>query len=113
MEDFREAIQCISSADKQNIEPNLILPERIERGECYEIGETIVVLNHDDYYDLLCKSMENEPKRGEWIHDRLEADGAKLPDLFLPLCQCSECATYVQYESNYCPNCGAKMERSK
>ena len=41
--------------DIPTIEPNLILPERMDRGECYEVGETIVVLNHDDYYDLLCK----------------------------------------------------------
>ena len=38
------------------IEPNLILPEQMERGDIYEVGETIVVMNHDDYYDLLCKS---------------------------------------------------------
>ena len=37
-----------------SIEPNLILPEQMGRGDIYEVGETIVVMNHDDYYDLLC-----------------------------------------------------------
>ena len=51
-----------------------------------------------------------EPKQGKWIHDRLKTDGAKLTDLFLPLCQCSECSIYVQYESNFCPHCGTRMK---
>ena len=25
--------------------------------------------------------------------------------------QCSECGTFSEYESNYCPNCGAKMDK--
>ena len=46
-------------ADRKT-EPNLILPERMERGERFEVGETIVVMNRDDYYDLLCKSWKDE-----------------------------------------------------
>lgn len=46
-------------ADRKT-EPNLILPERMERGERFEVGETIVVMNCEDYYDLLCKSWEGK-----------------------------------------------------
>ena len=77
-----------------SIEPNRILPERMERGDIYEVGETIVVMNHDDYYDLLCKSWE--PKRGEWIDFK---NGWK----------CSACGKWNNETSNFCPNCGADM----
>jgi hypothetical protein len=88
------------------IETNLILPERMERGDCYEVGETIVVMNHDDYYDLLCKSMENEPKHGEWIGVTNGRGGH----------ECSNCHAYApsymsgdEHLSDYCPSCGARM----
>ena len=82
-----------------SIEPNRILPERMERGDIYEVGETIVVMNHDDYYDLLCKSWE--PKRGEWNKPNYG--------------QCSNCRGWAietengYYFSDFCPNCGADM----
>lgn len=84
-----------------SIEPNRILPERMERGDIYEVGETIVVMNHDDYYDLLCKSWE--PKRGEWIGTRIG---------HYPGYECSLCHYGVQpwNTTRYCPNCGAKMK---
>ena len=77
------------------IEPNLILPERMERGECYEVGETIVVLNHDDYYDLLCRAMENKPKQGEWI-----SCSERLPEDIRPVLvtwKNNDPASYYQY----------------
>lgn len=103
------------------------IPSAENQGEnatrCYEflktkLGEGIVdsKKEFESWYERMvwhvkeCDKLAREPKHGEWIHDRLEADGAKLPDLFLPLCQCSECSIYVQYESNFCPNCGARMK---
>ena len=50
----------IDRKTEPQIEPNLFLPERMERGERFEVGETIVVMNRDDYYDLLCKSWKDE-----------------------------------------------------
>lgn len=46
-----------------------------------------------------------ERKRGEWIHDYHYG-------LALPEHKCSICGEweYSDEESNYCPNCGAKME---
>ena len=87
-----------------SIEPNLILPERMERGDTYEVGETIVVMNHDDYYDLLCESWM--PKRGEWI--------MHIDDLF-PCESTQECSICHAEQiingndDNFCPNCGADM----
>lgn len=100
--------------DIPSVESNLILPERVERGECYEVGETIVVMNHDDYYDLLCKAMENEPKQGEWIDKgwhgdwQFEIDGrGNCWKAF----ECSNCNTTSKAQTNFCPNCGAYMKK--
>lgn len=93
-----------------SIEPNRILPERMERGDIYEVGETIVVMNHDDYYDLLCKSWV--PKRGEWI---VYEGGWKDFDYYPPKCKCNQCGYEEELyilnakPTNYCPNCGADM----
>ena len=51
--------------DEPQTEPNLILPERMERGEMYEVGDSIVVMNSEDYYDLLCKSWEKDDPQTE------------------------------------------------
>lgn len=55
----KEILSNVPTIDRKT-EPNLILPERMERGERFEVGETIVVMNRDDYYDLLCKSWKDE-----------------------------------------------------
>lgn len=98
-----------------SIEPNLILPERMERGDIYEVGETIVVMNHDDYYDLLCKSWM--PKRGEWIDEADKYDAS----FGIHAYRCSNCNSYADEhigghewytadKPNFCPNCGARMK---
>lgn len=62
-----------------------------------------------DYKDALqtaIKALEQEPKTGHWIvhpkgiYARLVCD------------KCLSCAPY-NYPTNYCPNCGAKMEVSE
>lgn len=47
-------------------------------------------------------------RHGEWIHPR--EYGLNLPEHY-----CSECRAweYSDVESNYCPNCGAKMRERK
>lgn len=70
-------------------------------------------------FESYCKLKAQLPKRGEWI------DGENFEDPFLGKFRCSVCGHAVQaieynYEqktvrftcgkSNYCPNCGAKME---
>lgn len=55
-----------------------------------------------------------EPKRGKWIFYRT------FNDWDIPIwqeCGCTECKTIIQmpprFRYPYCPNCGAKMERSE
>ena len=118
-------------ANAPTIEPNLILPERMERGECYEVGETIVVLNHDDYYDLLCKPTVDKDYLIKLIQEAVydgEACGRLLDlvdrpqgewiihfdDLFpaesteeCPICHAEQLIN--GNDDNFCPHCGARM----
>jgi hypothetical protein len=45
-----------------------------------------------------------EPEHGMWIH---ETHG----HFTYRNCCCSKCGGYSKRESNFCPNCGAKMDR--
>lgn len=46
-----------------------------------------------------------EPKTGHWIKD----DSEDIAPIWKKIRVCSNCA-YLQFnETNYCPNCGAKM----
>ena len=95
---------CLTS-----VEPNLILPERMERGEVYEIGETIVVMNHEDYYDMLCKSMEAETKHGEWIEIGTISHSYKCSVCGRTLFHTTVGKNHVTEYYPYC-HCGAKMK---
>lgn len=49
-------------------------------------------------------------KHGRWIYEQLPlplSDGSK------ECVRCSVCGTHWDNESNYCPNCGAKMDESE
>ena len=50
--------------------------------------------------DMAIKALEQEPKTGHWI-DHQE-------DRWI-YAKCSECETVHDTQTNYCPNCGAKM----
>jgi uncharacterized OB-fold protein len=54
----------------------------------------------EDAVDMAIKALEQEPKTGHWI-DHQE-------DRWI-YAQCSECGTVHDTQTNYCPNCGAKM----
>lgn len=45
-----------------------------------------------------------EPKRGKWIFHSIES-----PYRW----ECNKCGDKVRARYNFCPNCGAKMERSE
>lgn len=68
-------------------------------------------------YEIIQGLPTVEPKTGHWIGTEYDgyADGYPVYDVY----ECSECG--MEYDAtddgeithNYCPNCGAKMERSK
>ena len=49
------------------------------------------------------KALEQKPKTGHWIEHNVKCY------------ECSECnntkSLYTGYKTDYCPNCGAKMEK--
>ena len=45
-----------------------------------------------------------EPAHGAWVHDT-------SGNFSYRNCYCSLCGGYSKRESNFCPNCGAKMDR--
>lgn len=60
------------------------------------------------------RTYDFEPKRGRWIDEpvyKQTMDG-KTWDGYTFCSECREMHEYG-YRSNYCPNCGAKMERSE
>lgn len=60
-----------------------------------------------DYKDLVIEALEVLPSAervGEWIEDG---------EWYVTRYRCSECGKYVSNLSNYCPDCGARMEGEK
>ncbi len=48
-----------------------------------------------------------EPKTGRWIHERLASTNGGT----YAVVRCSVCKSqFPMWETNYCPNCGARME---
>lgn len=58
--------------------------------------------------EVAIETLKAEPiKHGHWIYEQLPlplSDGSK------ECVRCSVCNTHWDNESNYCPNCGAKMD---
>lgn len=52
-------------------------------------------------------SAEPERKTGRWIYSPEALPGSPYGHY-----DCDQCDEHVPYESNYCPNCGAKMQLS-
>lgn len=76
-------------------------------GDCEKVGRVIVKneLGHFCRVFYMGDGDEEPVRHGEWIHPT--EYGLNLPEHY-----CSECGAweYSDTESNYCPNCGAKMD---
>ena len=67
-----------------------------------EPEEIIDVRQENEAVYMAIKALEQEPETGHWTHD-----GSRWKNRFI----CSECGYKLFDEpTNYCPNCGAKME---
>lgn len=72
-----------------------------------QIKESMLLEMYDKlahYEDMEEHGRLIEQKHGRWIHK----------DNFIgKYLMCSECSCVTSRKSNYCPNCGAKLEESK
>lgn len=82
--------------------------------EPYQLSQTENVLNHAFEIAASCvynlPSVQPERKKGKWIVDGVRFKGGH------DWMHCSECGRETlntpMERTNYCPNCGAKMEES-
>ena len=56
--------------------------------------------------------VQTERKSGQWIHERVNVgfEYSVTGYFLLRSCKCSECGAICEQESNFCPNCGCRME---
>ena len=90
-----------------------ILPILIQR---YGEEEAIRGL-HFSYSDCI-SNISGQPtieerKTGRWIHERVNSEHSITGNFLLSSCECSECGTFCEQESNFCPYCGADMRGDK
>lgn len=50
-------------------------------------------------------------RRGYWNHKEVVSNKSIIGKFLLPSCECSLCGCYVQQEVNFCPECGARMDK--
>ena len=55
--------------------------------------------------DALLRVDAVEVEHGRWIDQSFAMNGGVVR-----FCTCSECRHEMAFETNYCPNCGAKMD---
>ena len=88
------------------------MPEYIEREKYVKLNDIIETLEHEWGYEGMKEDLYNLPtadvvevKHGEWKYYNKDDTAV-----------CKNCSyehylgTYHQYATNYCPNCGAKMD---
>ena len=66
----------------------------------------------DDYQKSFLESIDDQPtigpiRKGKWMTSYLDHE---MMGVRPKLLYCSECCHCIAYPTNYCPNCGAKME---
>lgn len=74
-----------------------------EHAEVTKYSDAIAVPDHGDLLPTI------EPKQGKWLQKILPLT---LSDGHKDCVQCSNCRTHWDVATNYCPNCGAKMDVS-
>lgn len=71
------------------------------RGNCAKCYEAL---------DMAIEALEQVPKRGKWLPI---IEGNEFGEPYQSGIYCSECGETLGCEANFCPNCGARMEREE
>ena len=85
------------------------MAEYIDRESIYKIllMENPFGWNNDDLAELFreAKAADVEPvKHGRWIYREFDDEYGWRQEY-----ECSECSKYSYFDTDYCPNCGARM----
>jgi hypothetical protein len=75
--------------------------EDIKRINSEYLDDTESTFEMEEVFDLATKALEQEPRKGHWL---------RRPHVY-GVSYCSICDFELKIDdTNYCPNCGAKME---
>lgn len=86
--------------------------EAIHFAECLKNNWTINFADMEEFCDMAIEALSAESVRGEWIKTM---DGNGWDDW--SVLKCSLCGATIEdkqcrsWEYNFCPNCGARMEK--
>lgn len=79
--------------------------DKLSYGTCQSIGMALAKLELLEKQGCKVKPQESEPKTGHWIGEE-NFDGSIWY-------MCDNCKEFEYVNTNYCPNCGTKMEVSE
>ena len=123
MTDFEKAIAmaytgvCFLQGDKLKAfydYAKMLMGREVFTHEIPDIAEELKEKSKDDFLAICACDYETEPRRrGRWIETINPADG--LPGLYQEKHHCSVCGYErygaLKYSTNFCGNCGAKMDQ--
>lgn len=76
------------------------------------ISKELREMSQQSWFPIMMRELGYEPiKHGRWkvLHGVLAGD-----DIYGDMGECSNCGLHLRnYEWNYCPNCGAKMDEQQ
>ena len=77
-----------------------------------EVFAPMVVDDTREALDMATEALKAEPKRGTWtITETYDCEGGEIPHLICSECKSEPMAWSSKRLFNYCPNCGAKMNK--
>lgn len=88
------------------------LAERVRNSMDYNPHDVAIVarnhkFEHEHFLRMIAEMPTLPMKHGEWV--RIEKGTDDIDQYWI----CSKCGDYTYFETNYCPNCGCKMDGGK
>jgi len=97
------AIEAVTVWYKKACQPKNMSSYNLDSAAFYLIGERAAYITAISEIEALLAADVRPVVRGKWIGHQ---EGRWI------YAKCSECGTVHDVKSNFCPNCGAKMEKS-
>ena len=106
---YNDTIQNIAEQIRQETDDRIVCEVKMQCGVNIDKGELVKALKYDrDQYNKGYQDAMNDARAtGEWIDNQNNSGGGincSICGKMLP------CTDEYWYETDYCPNCGAKMK---